>query len=199
LLLSACGGGSRQDANEPSGNFPVNVSIAKFPTSQRLSEHSDLVITIRNAGSKTIPNIAVTLLNPKNGTSAQAFAQNIGGAAARTSFASLSRPIWIIDRPPGPCQYSCQQGGPGAGATAYSNTWALGRLKPGASTTFDWGVTAVKAGSYVIRYSVAAGLNGKARAVDAQGRPPTGTFAVTVHSAPNQAYVNNQGQIVTSP
>src|ERR1700733_5859076 len=63
LLLSACGGGARQDASEPSGNFPVVVTTASFPASQRLSGHSHFVLAIRNTGSKTIPNIAVTICN----------------------------------------------------------------------------------------------------------------------------------------
>jgi len=83
--------------------------------------------------------------------------------------------------------------------TAYSNTWALGPLKPGQSVTFKWKVTPVKAGMHVVHWEVAAGLNGKARARLADGSVPQGSFTVTIHSKPQQAYVNNQGQIVTSP
>ena len=63
LVLAGCGGGQRQDASEPSGNFPVTVTTATFPANQRLSEHAHLVLAIRNAGGKTIPNIAVTICN----------------------------------------------------------------------------------------------------------------------------------------
>ncbi|MGH2885753.1 MAG: hypothetical protein ACRDPA_24155 [Solirubrobacteraceae bacterium] len=63
VVVSACGGGTRQDASEPSGNFPVSVTTATFPGSQRLSEHTHLVLAVRNAGSETIPNIAVTICN----------------------------------------------------------------------------------------------------------------------------------------
>jgi hypothetical protein len=195
LLVSACGGGGRQDASEPQGKFPVQVSSAKFPLSQRLAQRTDLVITVRNSGRKTIPDIAVTLLDAHQRTAAQAFGQSVGGTAQ--VLASNSRPIWIVDRPPGPCQYSCRQGGPGGAVTAYSNTWALGALKPGQSATFDWGVTAVKSGAFTIRYEIAAGLNGRAKAVDASGGAPSGTFSIKVHNAPQQAYVNNQGQVVT--
>ena len=78
--------------------------------------------------------------------------------------------------------------------TAYSNTWALGPLKPGAVATFDWAVTAVKAGAHVVNYRVAAGLNGKAKAQLADGQPPTGSFRVTIHNAPAQALRERPGQ-----
>ena len=198
LLLAACGGGARQDANEPSGQFPVRVLSATFPSSQRLAEHTQLSLTLKNSGSQTIPNIAVTILNPSNGTGAQAFSQDIS-PGSQQDLASRSRPVWIIDQPPGPCQYSCRQGGPGSAVTAYSNTWALGKLAPGQTVTFAWGLTAVQAGRYKVEYQVAAGLNGKARAVNAQGVQPTGTFSVDISQKPQSAYVNNAGQIVTQP
>jgi hypothetical protein len=194
LALSACGGQARQDANEPSGNFTVSVPVAKFPASQRLAQHTHLVISVRNAGPHTIPNVAVTITNPRYGTAAQALGQLISSTSQ--PLASGSRPVWIIDRPPGPCTYSCQNGGPGGAVTAYSNTWALGSLKPGGTATFDWAVTAMKPGTYHVQYRVAAGLNGKAKAVLAGGRPPMGTFTVHVTSAPQQSYVNGNGQIV---
>ena len=78
----------------------------------------------------TICNVTCAYPAPTGeGTSAR-------GVRRRTSISSYvanpSRPIWIVDRAPGPCRYSCRNGGQGAAVTAYSNTWALGRLKPGA-------------------------------------------------------------------
>ena len=49
----------------------------------------------------------------------------------------------------------------------------------------------------MVAWEVAAGLNGKAKAVLADGSLPHGTFTVNVSSAPAQTYVNNNGQIVT--
>ncbi|MBV9837314.1 MAG: hypothetical protein JO156_04300 [Solirubrobacterales bacterium] len=202
--LSACGSGARQDASEPSGKFSVAVPVAAFPSSQHLSQHTHLVIAVRNDGLQPIPNLAVTICNlscsstaPRaEGTSAQAFAedQNV------QYLANPSRPVWVVDQAPGPCNYSCQSGGAGSDATAYSNTWALGKpLKPGSTATFIWAVTAVKPGRHVIAWEVAAGLNGKARAVLSNGGTPQGTFAVMIDSAPQQTYVNNQGRIVSTP
>ena len=61
LAVAGCGGGERQDENEPEGNFPVEVVEAKFPENQKLAKSSDLVVTVRNAGEDTIPNIAMTV------------------------------------------------------------------------------------------------------------------------------------------
>ncbi len=201
LAISACGGGQNQAASEPSGNFPVHVSAASFPAAQRLSQHTHLVIAVHNAGSKAIPNVAVTICNvtcaypaPKGeGSSSEAFASDI----SQSGLANPSRPLWVIERPPGHCGYSCQNGGQGAAVTAYANTWALGRLAPGKTARFDWAVTAVQPGRHVVAWQVAAGLNGKAKAVLSNGAAPHGTFAVKVSTAPAQSYVNNNGQIVT--
>jgi hypothetical protein len=155
------------------------------------------VIAIRNSGSRAIPDIAVTITTPPYGTSAQAFGRLIAAPSpGQPILASRSRAVWVIDRPPGSCQYSCRQGGPGGAATASSDTWALGRLAPGQTAKFDWGVTAVQPGTYKVRYQVAAGLNGKARAVGSGNQPVQGTFTVKISPRPRQAYVNNNGQVV---
>jgi len=202
FALAGCGGGgTRQDASEPSGNFPVEVPIARFPASQRLAEQTRLVISVHNSGTKTIPNVAVTICNvtcaypaPRGeGTNAQAFSQELN----QPNLADPSRPIWIVDRPPGPCTYSCLAGGPGGAVTAYSNTWAMGELRPHATATFRWTVTAVKPGQHVVAWQVAAGLNGKAKAVLADGSSPHGRFTVLIHRRPAQAYVTDSGKVVT--
>lgn len=199
LALAACGSGTRQDAHEPNGKFQVQAN-ASWTTSQRLSQHTQLVITARNTGTKTVPNLAVTITDgnpsdPHLGTRAQAFQEPLD----MPGLASQSRPVWVVDQAPGPCGYSCHNGGPGAAVTAYSNTWALGSLAPGKSVTFDWHLTAVKPGTHYVYWRVAAGLNGKAKAVTANGGPPHGSFTVSVAKAPAQAYVDNNGKVVTTP
>lgn len=204
VTLAGCGG-ARQDANEPTGNFPVQVATASFPASQRLAEHTHFVISVRNLGSKAIPDLAVTICNvtcaypapPGEGTSAQAFSEDLG----QPILANPSRPVWIVDRPPGQCAFSCLSGGPGADVTAYSNTWALGSLAPGGTAKFDWAVTAVRPGKHVIAWEIGAGLNGKAKAVLSAGNggPPHGAFTVTIFNKPAQTYVTNSGKIVQTP
>src|SRR5581483_10685378 len=207
-LIAGCGGGgARQDASEPSGSYPVQVTAATFPSTQTLSQHTTMTLTIRNAGNKAIPDIAVTVCNVTcaypapvgEGTSSGSFASDITG----TGLANPSRPDWIVDHPPGSCSgrsgYSCRAGGLGSAVTVDANTWALGRLAPGASATFTWGVTAVTAGTHTVAWEVAAGLAGKAKAAQPGGGPaPHGTFTVTIANKPAQSYVNNNGQIVTT-
>jgi hypothetical protein len=206
LALTACGSGQRQDATTPAGTFPVQITAASFPSSQRLSEHTHLVLSIRNAGRKPIPDLTVTICNVTcrypapvgEGTSVAAFAQylNMPGVAWH------SRPVWVVDQPPGGDGYSAAQGGQGADATADANSWQRGApLAPGATATFDWALTAVAPGRFTVAWEVAADQYGKARAVNASGpgpcgQTPCGTFPVTIGSAPAQSYVNDAGQVV---
>jgi hypothetical protein len=212
LVLAGCGGGATQAASERSGKYQVDVASATFPVKQRLAQHADMVIVLRNSGTKPIPNIAVTITDAGDGTGAQAFSEPLH----TSGLAYASRPVWIVDQAPCPAATSSdrnasgacapivngvpQPGGPGGAVTAYSNTWALGAPLPvGRSVTFQWGVTAVKPGTHVVHYQVAAGLNGKAKAVYAGGQPIHGTFVVHIAAAAQQAYVNDAGQVVNTP
>lgn len=208
-LVAACGSsGARQDAAEKKvdGNYPVQITAASFPTAQVLSQHVRMTIAIRNAGNKTIPNIAVTVCPvtcrypaaPGQGTSSAVFDTNLG----QDSLDNPSPPLWVVDRPPergGGCGWSCRQGGGGGSQTSYPNTWAMGALKPGATATFTWGVTAVSPGRHIVAWQVAAGLNGDAHAVLAGGGAPQGRFVVEVSNRAAQSYVDNSGKIVTTP
>jgi hypothetical protein len=207
LILAACGGGSPQYASEPSGKYTVEVPTAKFPTSQTLSQHTHLVISVRNAGSKTIPDVSVTICNitcsypapADGGTSVNPFS-----VPNKTAYeANRSRHVWVVDRPPGTCNFGCGSGLEGGGSqggavTSDANTWALGVLKPGVTRTFDWKVTAVGVGSHTVAWQVAAGLGGKARAFLANGSVPEGKFSVTISGKPAQSYVDNSKHIVTT-
>jgi len=198
-LLSACGSGSEQNAGEPHASFPVQVT-SSFPTHQRLAQETDMVVTVKNTGHAAMPDVAVTVTNPEYGDAAQSFGVLIPeNHAGQPILASRSRPVWIINQAPGQCGYSCKHLGPGGAATAYTDTWALGRLAPGRTATFEWHLTAIKAGTYRVRYQVAAGLNGYARAVTAAGRPVSGGYAVTISAAPRSTYVENDGRVVSSP
>jgi hypothetical protein len=207
LLLTACGGGTQQYASEPGRTYTVEVQKATFPSSQTLSEHSHLVIAVRNAGTKAIPNVAVTICNvtcrypapPGAGTSVAPFA-----TVNRTAYeANRSRQVWVVERSPGVCNLGCGSGpegggGEGGAVTSDANTWALGKLNPGATKTFDWKVTAVDSGTHVVAWQVEAGLGGKPKAVLSDGSVPQGSFSVTVSGKPVQSYVDNSGKIVTT-
>jgi hypothetical protein len=185
VSLAGCGGGERQDENEPSGRYELEVVEAKFPKRQKLAQRSDLVVRVRNADSKTVPNVGVTV---------DGFYRRVDDP----DLADPNRPIFVINGQPkeiGGFPES-KEAAPEGGETAYVNTWALGKLKPGAEKTFRWSVTAVKAGNYPVRYRVNAGLDGKAKAVDANGRLPRGKFAVTISDEPPDARVADDGETV---
>jgi hypothetical protein len=61
LTVAACGGGERQDVNEPEGDFPVAIINAEFPAKQRLAQTSDLLLSVRNDGDEAIPDLAITI------------------------------------------------------------------------------------------------------------------------------------------
>ena len=193
-LVAGCGA-TEQNAGEKHGEFPVAVS-SSFPSRQSLAEQTSFTVSIRNVGRRAIPDIAVTVLNPRYGTAAQAFGtllqENHGG---QPILASRSRPVWIINQAPGPCRFSCRSRGPGGAATAYSNTWTLGKLRPGHTAVFRWRLTAVQPGAYTVEYEVAAGLNGYARAVLANRSPARGRFDVHISSRPPQVTVHGDGSI----
>jgi hypothetical protein len=193
-LVCGCGG-TEQGAAAPQRNFPVAV-LGSFPVKQRLAQRTSFTVRVKNVGSRTIPNVAVTVLNPRYGTAAQAFGRLIPpGGPGQPILASRSRPVWIINRAPGRCRYGCRNRGPGGAATAYSNTWALGPLAPGHSVAFRWRLTAVVAGPYTVVYEVAAELDGHARAVLRNGAPARGRFNVSISPVPPRVTVQSDGQV----
>jgi hypothetical protein len=186
LATSGCGGNQRQDANEPSGHFPLQVVRATFPNAQRLAQRTQLQIAVRNAGRKTVPNIAVSVLSGE--ANAPAAATAFEEASTEPGLADPSRPVWVLDR------------GPSGGVTAYTNTWALGALRPGQTRTFVWRVTAVRGGVHSIKYKIAAGLNGKAKAVvPGSDQEPAGQFTIRISNKPANARIGDNGQVITEP
>jgi hypothetical protein len=161
VLVAGCGGGTRQDANEKSGTFKVDVPSAAFPAEQHLAQPSVLSIAVRNADSNPLPDVAVTV---------DSFTKD----STQAGLADRSRPVWIVDQ------------GPVGGDTAYVGTWALGKLAPGATKIFRWKVTPVQSGTYKVHYRVSAGLDGKAKLET----PRAGTFSVNIAQAPAPATVD---------
>ena len=191
LILAGCGGGTPQDANEPSGNFPVRVR-AFFPLRQAVARQTVMLIQVRNVGTQTAPNVAVT----------------VNSFSYKTDFPGVAdpkRPTWVIEQGPGPIANPPVQtqevSAAGGGVTAYVNTWALGPLAPGRTRTFVWLVVPVKPGLQVVRYVIAAGLAGKARAVrPVTGGPVKGAFLVHIAPVPPTTHVDPKtGLVVPGP
>jgi hypothetical protein len=158
--IGACGGGERQDKNEASGTWKVQVISASFPGRQHLAQTTQLRIKVRNLEKRAIPNLAVTV---------DGFEQR----AEDRGFSDPSRPIWVVEKPPI------------NSTTAFTNTWAVGAVPGGQTRTLIWDVTAVRAGTYTLRWRVSAGLDGKAKARSSEGTTsPSGSFIARVSDKP---------------
>jgi hypothetical protein len=187
LAVAGCGA-ERQDENEPEGDFPVEVVRASFPEKQKLAKSSDLVVSVRNAGDDTIPNIAITV----NGLDERKDDPDLADPS-RPVFALNGVQVEIAGFP------EAKDASPRGCDTAYVNTWACGPLKPDQEKTFRWSVTAVKAGEFKVDWLVAAGLDGNAKAVAAGGGPaPRGEFAGTVSDEAPDVRVADDGKTIVS-
>jgi hypothetical protein len=181
VILAAAGcGGERQDENEPEGEYTLEVVDASFPARQTLAERSTMSLTVRNTDDRELPNLAVTVeTEPASGDGTSvAFAQ----AEDDPRLADPNRPVWVLDR------------GPEGGDSAYTNTWSVGPLAPGATRELEWELTAVRPGDYTVDYRVSPGLDG--RAVPANGQRTDGTFQVSISGEPVPARVNAEGEVV---
>jgi hypothetical protein len=186
VLATGCGS-STQAAHEVKGTFTVKVVRAIFPTHQSIARQTAMALRVRNTGTRTVPNVAVTI-------DSFAYTSNFPGLAAN------KRPIWVVEEGPGAIPRKPAESEtvspPGGGQTAYVNTWALGPLAPGQTSTFLWRVVPVKGGVHVVHYTVAAGLSGNAHARLAEGGIPHGHFTVYVAPRPAPTHVNpNTGQV----
>jgi hypothetical protein len=219
VALASCGGGSRQDKNEPSGDFPVQIVSANFPSKQQLAQNTNLTLSVRNTGQEEIPTLAITIFTSSNastnestdsasGTTTSETATNTGGPGAsdlpeasgsfsvqsnQPGLAIPSRPVWILEE--GFPKLAGQQASAGAEA-AQTDTFDFGPLPAGETRDMVWNVTPVQAGTYTVHYRVAAGLQGKAKAVTADGSVPEGEFVVRISSTPPQTRVDDSGKVV---
>jgi hypothetical protein len=172
FALSACGGGERQNENEPTGTYEVDIVRASFAERQNVGKQEEFTLAVRNTGDEALPNLSVTV---------DSFAER----SERGDLSDPSRPVWIVDE------------APRGGDTAYVNTWAVGRLPAGTAREFTWKVTAVAPGEHRVRYRVNAGLDGNAKAVLAGGVAPEGTINVRITTTPPVSRVDPEtGEVV---
>lgn len=188
-LAIGCGGGGedeRQGANEPSGEFKVEVTKAIFPAKQKLAKRSTLAIDVENTGDRTVPNLAVTV----EGFDELQTDPDADTANARTTvFAINGQPTNLKQY--GGFDDSVEET-PGDSDTAFVDTWTAGPVRPGQTKELRWTVTATRRGPYRVKYEVAAGLDGKAKAVGPDGGPPQGVFAGTISAAAPDTRVSSR-------
>ena len=194
-LLGSCGGDdstNQQNADEPSGDFPVEVTKAKFPTEQRLALTSDLLLGVKNVGDEPLPELAFTI-ETDDGDADGSFQTQIDDPAA----SNPSRPVWILENKYPRAIDDPVPKGISGGLRAQTNTFGFGPLDAGEEKTIVWRLTAVEAGTYTLHYRVEAGLDGEAKAVTADGGEVKGEFVVPIDDKAPQATVNDNGQVVT--
>jgi hypothetical protein len=189
-LICGCGK-AQQDAGEPRANFSVAIVKASFPTQQAISSQTKLKLEVRNTGTRTIPNLAVTI-------------HSFGYRSDYPNLAAKERPVWIVDQGPGatanPPVKSVPFNSPGSDVTATSHTWTAGTVPAGQTRSFIWKVTPVKSGPHMLTYTLAAGLGGKAQAQLSTGQTPTGHFSVKIASVPPVTHVDpSTGRVVPGP
>jgi hypothetical protein len=209
--IAACGGGERQDVTEPSGNFPVEVTKAKFPNHQRLAETSDLQLEIENAGENTVPALAVTINTVAQGqrnlkSPAYSTGSGQGSFNIRVDDPNLAfpfRPVWVLEEhypkliTPGYTLANLDKAPTAGAVAAQTDTFHFGALAANESKDIAWRVTPVRAGTYTVHYEVAASLTGKAKAVTRDGSPVKGEFVVTITSKPPDTCVTGSGKVTT--
>src|ERR1700736_5134436 len=170
--LSAGGcGAARQDAHEASGSFTIKVLASSSPPSQAIARPTRLELQVQNTGTRTAPDVAVTL-------------DSFYYTEHYPELAANKRPVWVVKKAPGaiparPVESEAVNP-PGGGQTAYVNTWALGPLAPGSTQTFLWQVVPVKAGVHTVHFTVAACLAGKANARLASGGQVQGGLTANI-------------------
>jgi hypothetical protein len=211
--VASCGG-TRQDANEPEGDFPVSIISADFPSKQQLAQNTNLTLAVANTGDKSIPNLAITIFTTSNATTGESTTSTTettstgstttsqelptaqGSFSVRSEQEGLAipfRPVWILEE--GFPKLEGQTASAGAEA-AQTDTYAFGPLAANDTKRMVWNVTPVQAGTYTVHYRVAAGLEGKSKAVTADGSAPEGEFVVRISSAAPQTRVDDSGKVV---
>jgi len=189
-LLAACGEES-SDSNEKAGTYRIDVVHSSFPPEQRLGQTSLMRLGFRNAGDQTVPTLTVTIsIGGKQGAeSSLPFAIR----DPQPGLAQGDRPVWVLSETYPRFAGSSE---PGGASTSNRKTFALGPLKPGATATAIWKLSAVKAGRWTIAYRVGAGLGEQVKAETASGGQPGGTFIAEITSALPETEVTDDGEVV---
>jgi len=192
---------------------------ADFPSKQQLAQNTNLTLAVQNSGDKTIPDLAITIFTSSNASTTQTTSTSGAGTGTSSAAAGASggagnlpssqgsfsvrseqeglaipfRPVWILEE--GYPKLEGQTASAGAEA-AQTDTYAFGPLAPNQTKRIVWNVTPVQPGTYTVHYRLAAGLQGKAKAVTADGSVPEGEFVVRISSKAPQTRVNDSGQVV---
>lgn len=187
-LAAGCGGSDPQFADQPTGEFPVEVIDAELKPSQTVAETYFMRVTVKNTGDRTIPALNTEIDLPGMG-STLAFAY----ADEQIGLAMDQRPVWVVEEG---WPKRADQAGRGGTTNANKLTYEFGRLEPGETVEMVWRLVAVRPGNYRLRYTVSAGLGPDTTAVDRQGEVPSGVLPVRITDFARLTRINRKGQVV---
>lgn len=191
-LLVACGGSDSSDGSEePTGNFPVKVTEARFPTLQRLGQTSLLRLAVENTGERTVPGLTVTftIAGKQGATSSLPFAVH----DPQPELAQPDRPVWVLAETYPRLRGSSE---PGGASTSNRKTFGFGTLEPGETTRALWKLSAVRAGKFTLLYTIDAGPGAETKAKTDGGVVPGGSFATEITERLPETEVTDSGEIV---
>lgn len=193
LLLTACGGDddSSSASTEPAGSFEVKVLNADLPPRQRLGETTLLRLGVRNTGTEAVPGLTVSFST--GGEQGVNSGLPFGYRSPEPDLAQPDRPIWVLAADYPKANGSSKRAG---AETSSPKTFDFGRLEPGEATEAVWKLIAVRTGNHELRYRIAAGLGGEAKAETAAGGKVGGTLPARVVAAPPNTVVKDNGQVV---
>jgi hypothetical protein len=190
-MSAGCGSGSSSADDEPGGTFHVKVTEATFPTAQKLGQTALLKLAVRNTGKRTVPGLSVsfTIAGEQGVNSSLPF----GVRDPQPELAQPERPVWVLAQ-----TYPRLHGSsdPGGASTSSPKSFAFGELKPGATTTAVWKLSAVRAGRYTLLYDIDAGYSGKAKAETDNGVRPGGSFKTEISERLPESEVTDSGEIL---
>jgi hypothetical protein len=190
LFVAGCGGDDDggQFANQPTGNFPVEITSASLKPRQTVADTYTMKVAVKNTGDETIPAINTVIDLPgMDSTLAFAYGDKQRGLAMN------QRPVWVVEEGWPKLAGAIGRGG---ATTPDKRTFAFGKLKPGATATMVWKLVAVRPGRYLLRYTIGAGLGPDTKAVDASGDVPSGVLPVRISNFARLTEVNEKGQVV---
>lgn len=168
---------------------------------QQLQEELDQAAEDENAGEEELATDTEATTNASGEPVMAAGAFSV--ISTQPGLAIPSRPVWILEMgyprlagtepgapPPG------ELSGASGAETSETNTYSFGELEAGDTANMIWQLTPVQAGTYTVSYRIAAGLQGKAVAVTADGSDPEGEFIVQISNAAPQTRVTADGEVV---
>lgn len=169
LAVAIAGCGSVSSAPDEAAVKPVElkVSQAKFSkTDQRPGDDVTLSLTVTNAGSNPVGNLAIQLTGLAETTLAGADETRVRTEKDDLPN-SVKRAAWFVDD------------APLGGSYGDGNLYEGGRLEAGRSRTLRWRLSAQQPGTHELKYQVFAGLT-DAAAKATSGTGLSGTVRATI-------------------